>query len=108
MNRAAEHHLRMQAEAAQVAALGPMLDTVVAELEGGTISFNLETGWRVRDPSPFRAAGKVWVKLEPAIRRLVSLVQAAEDGSWTAGTRDPTPTPPQRPDPAPFEPACSM
>lgn len=108
VNRAAEHHLRMQAEAAQVAALGPMLDTVVAELEGGTISFNLETGWRVRDPSPFRAAGKVWVKLEPAIRRLVSLVQAAEDGSWTAGTRDPTPTPPPRPDPAPFEPACSM
>jgi len=69
VNRAAEHHLRMQAEAAQVAALGPLLDTVVAELEGGTISFNLETGWRVRDPSPFRAAGKVWVKLEPAVRR---------------------------------------
>ena len=103
VNRAAEHHLRMQAEAAQVAALGPLLETVVAELEGGTISFNLETGWRMRDPSPFCAAGKVWVKMEPAVRRLVGLMQAAEDGSWTASSKDPEYPHPRRLDPAPFE-----
>lgn len=108
VDRAEHHHRRMQAEAAQVAALGPMLGALVAELEAGTISFEPETGWRVRDPSPFRAAGKIWVKLEPAVRRLVSLVQAAEDGHWTAGSRDPEyPALPRR-EPTPFEAACSM
>lgn len=108
VDRAKQHHLRMQTETAQVAALGPMLDALVSELEDQTIAFDPDTGWRVRDPSPFRAAGKVWVKLEPAIRRLVSLVQGAEDGSWTAGSRDPEPMPPPRPDPEPFAAACSM
>lgn len=98
VDRAEQHHRRMQTEAAQIAALGPMMDALVAELEAGTVSFDPETGWRVRDPVPFQAAGKVWVKLEPAIRRLAGLVQAAEDGSWTAGSRDP----------APFEAACSI
>lgn len=103
VDRAAQHHRRMQAEAAQVAALSPLLDAVVAELEGGTIAFDAEAGWRIRDPSPFRAAGKIWVKLEPAVRRLVSLVQAAEDGSWTAGSKDPEHLPLPRPDPSSFE-----
>ena len=106
--RAAEHHRRMRTEAAQVAALGPMLDTLVAELEAGTVSFDPETGWRVRDPSPFRAAGKVWTRLEPAIRRLVGMVQAAEDGSWTTISKDPEYTPLPRPEPTPFAAACSM
>lgn len=108
VDRAAQHHRRMQAEAAQVAALGPMLDTLVAELAAGTVSFDPETGWRVRDPAPFRAAGKVWVKLEPAIRRLVGLVQAAEDGSWTASSNNLEFAPLLPPDPTPFEAACSM
>jgi hypothetical protein len=108
VGRAEQHHRRMQKEAAQVAALGPMLDALVSELEDQTIAFDPDTGWRVRDPSPFRAAGKIWVKLEPAVRRLVSLVQAAEDGRWTAGSRDPEPMPPPRPDPEPFAAACSM
>lgn len=87
--RAEKHHNRMRTEAAQAAALGPLLDTVVAEIEDNTISFEPEVGWRVRDPSPYHAAGKVWVRLEPAIRRLVGLVHAAEDGTWTAGSRGP-------------------
>lgn len=102
VDRAAEHHRRMQAEAAQVAALGPMLDALISELEDQTITFDRETGWRVRDPSPFRAAGKVWTRLEPAIRRLVSLVQAAEEGRWTASSKDLEYPHPPRPDP-PFE-----
>lgn len=108
VDRAEQHHRRMRVEAAQVAALGPLLDAVVTEIEDRTIAFDLDNGWQVRDPNPFRAAGKVWVKLEPAIRRLVNLVQAAEDGSWSAGSRDPAPTRPPRPDPAPFESVCSM
>lgn len=108
VDRAEQHHRRMRSEAAQVAALGPMLDALVAELEAGTISFDPETGWRVRDPSPFRAAGKIWVKLEPAVRRLVSLVQAAEEGRWTADSREPEYPALPRPKPTPFEAVCSM
>ena len=103
VNRAAEHHLRMQVEAAQIAALGPLLKAVVAELEDGTIAFDHNTGWQVRDPSPFRAAGKVWVKLEPAVRRLVGLVQAAEDGSWTTMSKDLEYPLMPRQEPTPFE-----
>lgn len=80
MVRAERHQARMVTEAARVAALGPMLDAVVAELAGRTISFDPDTGWRVRDAAPFHAAGTVWARLEPAIRRLVGLVKAAEDG----------------------------
>jgi hypothetical protein len=108
LNRAEQHHYRMQTEAAQVAALGPMLDALVTELEDRTITFHPQTGWRVRDPSPYRAAGKVWVKLEPAVRRLVGMVRAAEDGNWTAGSNDPVYDLPPRPDPTPFEAASPM
>lgn len=108
VDRAERHHNRMRDEVAQVNALGPMLDALVTEIENRTIAFDPDTGWRVRDPSPFRAAGIVWVKLEPAVRRLVGLVQGAEDGSWTVGSRDPAPTPPPRLDPEPFAAACSM
>lgn len=97
VDRAEQHHKRMQAEAAQVAALEPMLDAIVSELEHKTLTFAPETGWRVRDPAPFRAAGKVWVRLEPAVRRLVGLVQAAEDGSWATSSDDPSATPLPRP-----------
>jgi hypothetical protein len=107
VDRAAEHHLRMQTEAAQLAALGPMLDALVAELDAGTVSFDSETGWRVRDPSPFRATGKVWTRLEPAIRRLVGMVQAAEDGSWTTISKDPEYPLLPRQEPTPFEAAGS-
>lgn len=103
VDRAAQHHRRMQTEAAQVAALSPMLDALVAELEDRTIIFAPETGWRMQDPAPFRAAGKVWVKLEPAIRRLVEMVQAAEDGSWSASSDDPGHTPLPRPAPTSLE-----
>ena len=103
VDRAEQHHKRMQAEAAQVAALEPMLDAIVSELEDQTITFDPETGWQVRDPAPFRAAGKVWGKLEPAVRRLVSLVQAAEDGSWATSLDDPSATPLPRPAPTPIE-----
>jgi hypothetical protein len=108
VDRAEQHYRRMRTEAAQVAALGPMLDALVSELEGRTITFDPETGWRVRDPAPFRAAGKIWVKLEPAVRRLVSLVQAAEDGRWTADSREPEYPALPRPKPTPFEAVCSM
>ena len=80
-----------------------MLDAVVAELESGTIEFDAANGWRVHDPAPFRAAGKIWIQLEPAVRRLVGLVQAAEDGSWTASSDDPGHTPLPRPDPTHIE-----
>jgi hypothetical protein len=103
VDRAERHHRRMQAEAAQVAAVEPMLDAIVSELEDQTITFDPETGWQVRDPAPFRAAGKVWGKLEPAVRRLVSLVQAAEDGSWTTMSKDPVYTPLPRPAPSAYE-----
>lgn len=103
VERAKRHHERMRAEAAQVAALGPMLDALVTEIENRTIHFDPEAGWRVRDPGPFHAAGRIWVKLEPAIRRLVGLVQAAEDGQWTAGARGPAPCPLPRPEPASLE-----
>lgn len=83
VNRAERHHRRMKKEAAQVIALGPMLDALVKELDDRTISFDPEIGWRVRDPAPFRAAGRVWTKLEPAIRRFVAMAQAAEDGHWS-------------------------
>jgi hypothetical protein len=108
VDRAERHHNRMRDEVAQVNALGPMLDALVAELEDRTISFDPEAGWRVRDPAPFRAVGKIWTRLEPAVRRLVGMVQAAEDGRWTAGSRDPEHTPPPFPDPAPFEAASPM
>ena len=103
VDRAERHHRRMRDEVAQITALGPMLDAVVAELESGTIEFDAANGWRMRNPNPFRAAGKVWVKLEPAVRRLVGLMQAAEDGSWTASSNDPEYPHPRRPDPTPFE-----
>ena len=108
VDRAEQHHRRMRAEAAQVAALGPMLDALVTEIENRTIHFDPKAGWRVRDPSPFRAAGKVWVRLEPAVRRLVGLVHAAEDGSWTTISKDPEYTPLPRPEPTPSETVCSM
>lgn len=108
VDRAEQHYRRMRTEAAQVAALGPMLDALVSELEGRTITFDPETGWRVRDPAPFRAAGKIWVKLEPAVRRLVSLVQATEDGRWTANSREPEYPALPRPKPTTFEAVCSM
>ncbi len=108
VDRAEHHHRRMRTEAAQVAALGPMLDALVSELEDRTITFDPETGWRVRDPSPFRAAGKLWTRLEPAIRRLVGIVQAAEDGSWATISNYPDHPPLPRPDPTPFEAACSV
>lgn len=103
VDRAEQHHRRMQTEAAQVAGLEPMLDAIVREIEDQTISFDPETGWQVRDPAPFRAAGKVWGKLEPAVRRFVKMVQAAEDGSWTASSDDPAHTPLPRPDPTSLE-----
>jgi len=103
VDRAEQHHRRMRDEVAQVNALGPMLDALVAELEDRTISVEPGGSWRVRDPSPFRAAGKVWVKLEPAIRRLVEMVRAAEDGSWTAASKDPEHTPLPCPDPTPYQ-----
>lgn len=99
VGRAEQHHRRMQAEAAQVTALGPLLDAVVAELESGTIEFDAETGWSVHDPVPFRAAGRLWPRLEPAVRRLVEMVQAAEEGSWTRHACEPSKQP------APDEPA---
>lgn len=102
MQRAERHQSRVRTEAARVAALGPMLDAVVEELEGGTIRFHPETGWKVRDATPFRAAGQVWSRLEPAIRRLVGMVQAAEDGRWTAGCGR-EPSPPQPTDPTPLQ-----
>ena len=108
VDRAERHHNRMQIEVHQVAALGPMLDALVAELEDQTISAEPDGSWRVRDPSPFRAAGRVWVRLEPAIRRLVGMVQAAEDGRWTTGSRDPEYTPLPRPDATAFDAACSL
>ena len=98
VDRAEQHHRRMRAELDQVAALNPMLDALVAELEDRTISIEPGGSLRVRDPSPYRAAGKVWVKLEPTIRRLVGMVQAAEDGRWTAGSREPEFTPLPRPE----------
>lgn len=103
VDRAERHHNRMRDEARQIAALNPMLDALVSEIENRTIEFDPEAGWRVQDPSPFRAAGKVWVKLEPAVRRLVGLMQAAEDGSWISGSEDPEYTPPSRPDLTSFE-----
>jgi len=75
----------------------------VTELEDRTIAFDPETGWQMRDPDPFRAAGKVWLRLEPAIRRLVGMVQSAEDGSWTSSSIDQEYTPLPHPDPPPFE-----
>ncbi|PZX36233.1 plasmid recombination enzyme [Roseinatronobacter thiooxidans] len=103
VDRAEQHHRRMRAELDQVAALNPMLDSLVAELEDRTISIVPGGSLRVRDPSPFRAAGKVWVKLEPAVRRLVKMVQAAEDGRWNAGTIYPEYTPLPRPAPTACE-----
>jgi len=108
VDRAERHHIRMRDEVARMNALGPMLDALVSELENQTITFDPETGWRVRDPSPFRAAGKIWTRLEPAIRRLVGMVRAAEDGNWTAGSNNPESTPLLRPDPTPFEAASPM
>lgn len=103
VDRAEQHHKRMQVEAAQVAAIDPMLDALVAELEDGTIGFDPESGWRMQDPRPFRAAGKIWAKLEPAVKRFVGMVQAAEDGSWTVGSKDPEHLPLPRPDPSSLE-----
>jgi hypothetical protein len=103
VDRAERHHNRMRDEVAQVNALGPMLDALVAELEDRTITFDPEAGWKVRDPSPFRATGKIWFKLEPAIRRLVGMLQAAEDGRWTAASKDLEHTPLPCPDPTPYE-----
>ena len=103
VDRAERHHNRMRAEAAQVNALGPMLDALVTEIEDRTITHNPEAGWKMRDPAPFRAAGKVWVRLEPAIRRLVGMFQSAEDGQWTLMSKDPEYPPLPRPEPTPFE-----
>jgi hypothetical protein len=101
--QAERHHKRMRQEAAQVNALGPLLDALVSEIEDRTITHNPEAGWRMRDPAPFRAAGKVWVRLEPAIRRLVGMVQSAEDGQWTVMSKEPEYPPLPRPEPTPFE-----
>ncbi|PVH28235.1 hypothetical protein [Pararhodobacter oceanensis] len=101
-DRVERHQHRMRKEVAQVAALGPMLDALVAELEDRTITFDPEIGWKVRDPAPFHAAGKVWTKLEPAIRRLVGMVEAAEDGRWTAGSMEPRYAPTLLEQPSPF------
>jgi len=103
VGRAERHHNRMRDEARQIAALNPMLDALVIEIENRTIEFDPEAGWRFEDPSPFRAAGKVWVKLQPAVKRLVAMAREAEDGSWAVGSKDPEYTPLARPDPNPFE-----
>lgn len=108
VERAEGHQMRMQAEAAQVAAVEPMLDALVAELETGTLGFAPDGGWRMQDPTPFRAAGRIWTRLEPAMRRFVGMVQTAEEGRWSAGSADPEAAPPRRPDPAPSEEAPSM
>jgi len=89
VDRAEQHHLRMRAEAAQIAALGPLLTALVTEIENRTISCTQAGGWRVRDPSPFRAAGNVWARLEPTIRRLVRMIRDAEEGRWTAEAHEP-------------------
>jgi len=89
VNRAKQHHARMRAEVAQINALGPMLDAIVTEIENRTIAFDPGAGWRMSDPAPFQAAGRVWVKLEPAVRRLIELLQAAEDGRWNADLTQP-------------------
>lgn len=89
VDRAERHYHRMRAESVQIAALGPLLDAIVVELENRTISYTAERGWRVQDPTPFRAAGKVWVRLEPAIRRLIALAQSVEDGRWSARSYEP-------------------
>jgi hypothetical protein len=108
VDKAEQHHRRIRQEAAQVNALGPMLDALATELEDRTITFDSQTGWQVRDPRPYRAAGKVWVKLEPAVRRLVGMVQAAEEGRWTAASKYLELTPLPCPDPTPYEAASPM
>lgn len=108
VDRAEQHYKRMKTEAAQVAAVEPMLDALVAELEDGTLGFDPDRGWRMENPRPFQAAGKIWTKLEPAIQRFVGMVQAAEEGRWSAGSVDPAAAPPRRPDPAPSEAGPSM
>jgi hypothetical protein len=108
VDRAERHQMRMQAEAAQVAAVEPMLDALVSELETGTLGFDPDGGWRMQDPSPFRAAGRIWAKLEPSMRRFVRMVQAAEEGRWSVGSVDPEAALLRSPDPAPSEEAPSM
>lgn len=88
---AERHHKRMRKEAAQVTAFDAMLDALAAELENGTISYNPATGWKMGDPTPFRAAGRVWTKLEPPVRRLVALAQASDDGRLTGAGCEPRP-----------------
>lgn len=107
VERAKKHHARMRAEVEQVNALGPMLDAIVTEIDNRTMTFHPTTGWRVHDPRPFRAAGRLWPKLEPVIRRLVALMQSAEDGSWKADTREPDPHPVPFPRPASLQPSLS-
>ncbi len=70
-----------------------MLDAIVIETENRTIALEPGTGWRMSDPAPFQAAGRVWVKLEPAVRRLIELLQAVEDGRWNAALTQPEPQP---------------
>lgn len=89
LDRAEQHQQRMHDEVAQVAALGPMFDALVKEIEDGTIEFDTDVGCRVKNPAPFRAVGKFWGKLEPTVKRLVKMVQAAEDGTWTDGAYEP-------------------
>lgn len=82
MERAERHLQRMRAEIAQVSALDPMLDALISEIMAGTVTFNSATGWKVRDPAPFVAAGKMWIKIEPAVRRLIQMLQTTESGGW--------------------------
>ena len=71
---------RIEHRAIQLKAAEPMLDAVAREIAAGTISFNPDTGWAMKDPTPFRSAAPVWRALSPAVKKLLEMMKSAEDG----------------------------
>ena len=65
-----------------------MIEAAVREIENGTIEFSEKQEWLVKDPAPFEAAGKMGLRLYPAIKRLSYLISSAESGSMEAQNQE--------------------
>ena len=78
---------RIEHRAIQLKAAEPMLDAVAREIAAGTISFNPDTGWAMKDPTPFRSAAPVWRALSPAVKKLLEMMKSAEDGQFQDAVR---------------------
>lgn len=86
--RAERYQQKLSDIAYQIVAIEPMIEAAVREIENGTIEFSEKQEWLVNDPAPFEAAGKMGLRLYPAIKWLSFLISSAESGSMEAQNQE--------------------